>query len=240
MRLLHTTIPYAVSAQAALVDYPATNLITPEVAKPWRSSSGGFGEWTQAQRSGSSDMHLAVQGVGVDITGGNVTAGASSPSGSIGNIAGSIHADGTGRRKATIAVPAPNTYTRVAWFKNGTYYEVAALYLFATELQLPDALLRSEITTEYPQASVKLPNGTEFPVDRGPPRTRITLRWRRPRADDIEEVARIARAGICWLDLQNPDQPGWQWPVRCVSATLPRQLTHARQDEATLEFVEVV
>lgn len=238
MRLLHTTIPYTASASGSLPNYPASNLQTPEVEKPWRHSDILGSAWIQAQRSGSSAMHLALQSVEAGIPQ-QVSAGSASASTPVGTFAGAMHQDASRRSKGNIAVPTPNTFVRVS-MSGLQNFGVGALYLFATELQLPDALLRSEITTEYPQASVKLPNGTEFPVDRGPPRTRITLRWRRPRADDIEEVARIARAGICWLDLQNPDQPGWQWPVRCISATLPRQLTHALQDEATLEFVEVV
>lgn len=231
---LASVVPF--SEQAG---YPATNLLTPSVTRRWLATSASG--WFRAQRLASTGIHVGMQGLQNQCNNTYISTGATT---SVSPIPGAIvpaHTDGAGRRKGNLALPTANTYLVFNFLApGGVPCGLSSIYFFKSAIALPDALLRSETRIEYPQADIALPNGVQFPVDQGPPRTRITLRWRRPRANDIEEVARLARAGICWLDLENPDAPWMQWPVRFIGSSIGRQLSGAREDEATLEFVEVV
>ena len=238
MKLYYGNITYTSAASGADANYPHTNLLLPSVVRGWRATPPPTA-WVQATAASAAGYYFGIQAL-TGATGGSVLAGPFSPSTSYGTFA--VHSDGSGRTKAL--VPVFGMFGELTAFRltftGATAKSLGALYLFSDVLTLPDALLRSEVSTTYPQNDVSLPNGTQFTVDRGVPRARITLRWRRPRADDIEQVARIARAGICWLDMEVPEAPWLQWPVRLVQSSIPRQFTTASQDETTLEFLEVV
>lgn len=242
MILYHAPLAYAASASTSNPGYPASHLETPAVARPWMAGLGPSPWWIQASGIQNGPVYPALQGVSSGLSVSGMTAGTPNPPTTpiVGTLP--LHADAAGRRKG-IATAASDIYfvafnLRLSLSLVGGD-TIGAMYLFSKALALPDALLNAEVRVEYPQSMVSLPNGVRFPVDQGIPRTRITLRWRRPRAQDLLAVARLARAGICWLDLQNPDQPGWQWPVRCITPDHVLQVVAARQDEVNIEFVEV-
>ncbi len=242
MILYHTPVSYVATASASAVGRPPSNLESPMVARPWMPGGIGPSWWIRATGISTTPVWPALQGVSENTTVTSMAQGTALPP--AGSYSGSLplHADAGGRRKgivtdqSDIALGSLNIQFNLSTFAGES---IGALYLFSDALTLPDALLNSDIRVEYPQSLIELPNGVRFPVDQGIPRTRITLRWRRPRAQDLLAVARIARQGICWLDLQNPDQPGWQWPVRCITPDHVLQIAAARQDEATIEFLEV-
>lgn len=238
MKLLHNLIAYTPhSASSSAPNYPLANIATPSVARYWQAT-GTAASWVLVDK-GFTALYFGIS----DMPSGTVTGfQRGTTPGTLNPLFGSLplHTDGAGRRKGHSSLLSHlNTYFRIDFSASNPPVQIGALYAFTSVLSLPDALLRSEIRTDYPQTTINLPNGQSFVVEQGPPRARITLRWRRPRSQDLEEIARICRAGICWLDLENPDQPGWQWPVRYIGPSITRQLATASQDEITLEFEEV-
>lgn len=238
MKLYYGNITYTSAASGADANYPHTNLLLPSVVRGWRATPPPTA-WVQATAPTAAGYYLGIQAL-TGATGGSIMAGNFGPTSSYGTFAG--HSDGSGRTKALAPVFGLGFGTLTVFrltFAGATAKSLGALYLFSDVLTLPDALLRSEVATVYPQNEVSLPNGVNFVVDRGVPRAHVSLRWRRSRADDVEQVARIARAGICWLDLEIPNAPWMQWPVRLTQSSLQRQFATATQDEIALEFTEV-
>ena len=140
---------------------------------------------------------------------------------------------------AFFASPTLLGATAGAYSREPAVYEVGALYAFGSVLTLPtEPLIDSEIDFEYPQQTEKLPNGQQIVVSRGAPVATITLRFRPSASHVIEQVARIARAGITWLDLGVTARPDLQWPVRFVDDAHGRQFRGGR-DVVTLRFREV-
>ena len=123
--------------------------------------------------------------------------------------------------------------------KEPAAYEVGAVHAFGAVLTLEsEPLLESEIQHNYPQTTEQLPNGQTLVVSRGAPYAELSLRFRPTAGQDIEQIARIARAGICWLDLGVTARPELQWPVRMVEDTHARSF-QGGADVVTLRFREV-
>lgn len=121
-----------------------------------------------------------------------------------------------------------------------TRMELGAMYLFGASVALPiDPLIDSEIMHKYPQGKTDLENGQVITWQRGAPKTIIRLRFRAAANHDIEQIARIAQAGVCWLDLGIDTRRDLQWPVRFVEDSHTRVLTAPRREAVTLTFEEV-
>ena len=118
--------------------------------------------------------------------------------------------------------------------------ELGAMYAFANTLSLPvEPLIDSGVQYLYPQSAEKMPNGQTVTIARGAPRARITLKFRASAAQDIERIARIARAGLCWLDLGITTDRSLQWPVRYIEDSHSRDFTRPRREPVTLVFEEL-
>lgn len=242
-RLHHSPWPIdAVAATTAATGYPASNVLTSSVGKPWRSTS-------TATQNVDIDLGTARTAPVLTLQGPN-TAGCSVSYGSGSYTATNAGAqvlalDRHGRRKHSLALAGSVRYIRIVF--GGTapddgadHFELGAVAVFGSTLTLPEnPLLGAEASARYPQTRIELPNGQTFGIDRGVARQRLSLRFRSARTEDIEQLVRIARRGLGWLDLDVASNRELQWPVRHVEDEQARQLSQALQDEAAVILREV-
>lgn len=137
-------------------------------------------------------------------------------------------------------------------------YEVGAFFAFKQARVFPRKPLAGGVRVSYttPQADNVLLNQRPSPVSYGPPFASIELDFIVGRSptdayaaqigalsgdDDIESIARLARAGLCWLDLGIADKPWLSWPVRFLDAEYTRRHGNAgkKMDMVTLKFQEI-
>lgn len=242
-KLRHTAYPIAaVTATSAATGYPASNITVPSCGRPWRSTSTAAQNLDLDLGTSRSQVYLCVQGVNcasVTVQYGNASYTAST----LGALTASK--DRHGRRKFSVSIIGPLRYIRLAFSASApddsaAFYEAGAVFVFGESLTLPaDPLLGSEASAALPQTLVQLPNGFECAIDRGPARQRLGLRFRGARTDDLDELARRARAGTCWLDLDVAANRELQWPVRHTADSLQRSFSGASQDEASIPLIEV-
>ena len=242
-KLHHTVLPIdAVAATSAATGYPASNLLTPSVGKPWRSTS------TSGQNI-DIDLGTARTAPVIGIQGANA-ASCTLSYGSTGytdTSAGTqtLSLDRHGRRKASLALAGSVRYIRLVFGAaapddGAAYFQLGALHIFGSTLTLAEApLIGSDTAGNFPQTRIDLPNGNAFAIDRGSAWQRITLRFRPLRTVDMEEVQRKARAATCWLDLDDTASRELQWPVRSIEGEQGRSLARALQDELSIVLREV-
>lgn len=242
-KLHHTLIQASgVAASTSAAGFPVSNILLTPVRRPWRSTSTA---------ANSVDIDLGAVYVAPTIC--LQAPNAPTVTMSYGQVAYTTTNAGTqtlaldrhGRRKHSLSLVGNVRYVRInfgasAPDDSAAYYELGAVFPFATTLALPeDPLLGSEAVVQFAQERVQLPNGTRFPVERGAPRQQLSLRMRGQRTADLDQLTRRARAAVCWLDLDVAANRELQWPVRHDGDRAARSLARANQDESTLELVEV-
>lgn len=235
--IYHTPVDFTVySGSEDAPDFVAANLLVPSVRR--RFKAGGFGTVTLTMTFGSliPNVIVCIQDIAADCIIESVLVGTGS---------GDIYitppdapmADAAGRHKLSFVV-GPASFVEMDITPLGAEdVSIGAIFAMTESEDIPDALLSSETTVEWPQNLVELPNGNSIPVDRGPARTRLSLRYREPRGGDLERIARLARTGICWINMEL-DDTGQQYPVRFVRDFAARSL-RAMQDEVSIELLEV-
>lgn len=232
----HTPIEFTCYADVAEdPNYPATNLTTPGVRRRFRSASGGDEIIGIILPIGVTDGCVCVQDISPGVTINSIY------------VYGAGYAvtppvftlpDGAGRYKLSFVVEGATVVEINFGSPPGGEVSIGSIFFMTGTENIPDALLSPEASAQWPQNRIDLPNGTTIPVDRGPAHSRLNLRYREPRGGDIERIARLARDGICWIDMQLPDDPAQQYPVRCVSDSVTRTM-RATQDEVAIELIEV-
>lgn len=231
----------ALAATSAESAYPVSNLQTPAIRKPWRSTS-------TASQNVDIDLGSAVANPIICLQGCNASSitvsygTASYTTVSLGALATAQDRHGT--RRLSVSIPASARYVRLVFIGTpadaAAYWWGGALYVFGSTLALPDdPLLGSEVNARYPQSRVELPNGNRITIDRGAPRQQINLRFRTSRVTDIDALTRAVRSGLCWLDLGIDSNRELQWPVMMDSDTAPRTLSRADQDDTSIALLEV-
>lgn len=241
--ILHTG-PLTLSALAATSAesaYPSSNLLTPAIRKPWRSTSTATQNIDIDLGSAIANPVICLQGCNASSL--TVSYGtASYTTVSLGAL--STAQDRHGTRRLSVSIPASARYVRLVF--SGTpsdaaaYWWGGALYVFGSTLTLPDdPLLGSEANARYAQSRLELPNGNRIIIDRGAPRMQINLRFRTARNTDIDALTRAVRAGPCWLDLGVTGNRELQWPVMIDSDTAPRTLARADQDDTSVALLEL-
>lgn len=240
-KLHHTSIPIAaITATSSAAGYAAANMRIPGVGHHWRSTSTGVQEIDIDLGAVYTAPVLCLQGVsemgtiGVDWGEAGLTV----------SVELGASKDRHGRCKASQATSGNVRYLRITLatsiLDGKAYYELGAVHVFDATLTLPqNPLLGSEANPILPQTLIQLPNGFEAVIERGPARQRLGLRFRGARTDDLDELARRARAGTCWLDLDVAANRELQWPVRHTADSLQRSFSGASQDEATIPLLEV-
>lgn len=236
--------------------YPVGNTTYTAIKRPWLSSVSGNGvndDWIEHDYGSTKAvaaicLQSCLQGSGSVLVG--TTTPPATTYGTIGST--TVVMSGNGIRKGSFVGAASARYVRVDFANasnaratdvfaayGASLMELGALYVFASTIDLPvQALIDSSISYEYPQTRSQLANGSESTIARGAPYTTISLKFRPGAAHDIEKIARLARAGLCWLDLGSTTRPWLQWPVRFSEPSHDRQFSGGR-DQVSLSFREV-
>lgn len=258
--LLHYSLfaPSAFSSlRTATPGYEAANTAATPIRKPWVSdvpANGVNDDWVQHDYGANkSIVAIAVQSC-LQGSGSILHGTTSIPATNYGTISAStVGMGGNGIRKGSWVASVSARYVR-ADFTNaseargaGVYatylnalMELGALYCFGASIALPvEPLIDSDIEYAYPQQLEKLPNGQEVQIDRGAPTARIRLRFKAGATHDIEKIARLARAGLCWLDLGIASAPELQWPVRFIDDKHTRSWVRPRREPVNLTFKEI-
>lgn len=242
-KLHHTLRPIsAAAATTAATGYPASNVAGFEVGKPWRSTSTASNNLDIDLGSAASGTVLCIQHANAATC---VVSHGSAAYTTVNDGTQTLHMDRHGRRKLSLALSGSTRYVRIVFGAaspddGAAYFEVGSVQCYGATLTLPsDPLLGSEANVRYAQTGVELPNGQAFALARGVARQQLPLRFRTLRTADVQQLTRIARAGLCWLDLDITASRELQWPVRHIADTQNRQFAKAFQDEAAIDLREV-
>lgn len=239
----HTALsPSTATASTAATGYAATNALTTAVGKPWRSTTTA-GSTTLIIDLGSSK---AVAAVAVNhINASSVTVHADN-SATPTTLKGTLtsYADGQGRRKGLLAFSATVRYIMLTFSGTPTdaaaYWTAGSVYVFSTAAALPrDPLFGSDQSIDWPQIAQRLPNGSTLRIDRGTSRMAVRLRFSARITDDVESLARYARAGAVWLDLGLPSAQWCQWPLTHADDGITRQWSGHNREPITLPLLEL-
>jgi hypothetical protein len=248
-KLHHTLRNLAsVTATSAAANYAATNVRESPVDKPWRSTSNALQNLDIDLGGSFAVVAVAVQGTNAPSF--TVLAdGSNPPTTARGTL--TLATDNTGRRKGILEFAATVRYIRlqipatsVVADDNGTvqsYYEVGAVYVFGATLNLPRDPIYGSSSMEavFPQTSVDLANGQNVTSNDGAPYVEPTLGFSTRSDQDVEKAARLARLGVCWLDLGITSERHRQWPVRHVLPRLVRRVTRVNGEQVELKLREI-
>jgi hypothetical protein len=241
--------PSSWSATSTKTGYSASNAATTGIRRPWASNATGAQQLIADLGSSKTIRGLAVQSCPVSAVAAYVD-NIATPTTDRGDITPAQASHGIYRGLLAMNVSA--RYAS-AYFDSptllganaGVYsvepavYEVGAMYAFGAVMDLPvEPLIDSDIDAVWPQSNERLPNGAETVITRGAPFVRINMRFRPSASHDIEKIARIARAGLCWLDLGVAARPELSWPVRWVDDNAQRRFSGGR-DQVSLSFREI-
>lgn len=233
-----------------------TNVQTPNIDRPYTWAAGSDDGLDLDVGVGSADIYaLALTGCNFA----NFTLyndWSSDPGGTIGGLGGGVLRGGplgeqryrgslagfsggplsSGFSRLRIQVDAGTPRT------DGSFiYRIGAVYVFGAAF-LPTAQARTPIQVAHPRPKVvdRLDNGQRVASLTGAPFAEIALDMIPTAADDVEKIARLAEAGICWLDLGNPSRRELQWPVRFFGDGTTRVVNPAAaKDRVSLTLSEV-
>lgn len=236
--------PSGLTATSAASGYSASNADTYAIGRPWRSTSTAAND---LQANFSLQTLRGVMAQDTNIAAPSVYYIASGGGSVLLSAPGVPPAEPNGRRKILV----PCNVSAQGWklsaasatpTDGASFHSVGALYAWGAVLSLPvDPLIGSRIRRARPRVQSDLANGQQSDAKTGPAYTRaITLRFRVPAGADLEQIERLADAGVCGLDLGIASRRDLCWPVVCRMASIDRAMTRAAQDEVELEFLEVV
>jgi hypothetical protein len=118
-------------------------------------------------------------------------------------------------------------------------WRIGCLYPFASSLSLPkDPLFGgSSLESNFPQNLVQLDNDIEIRDTTGPSFARITLDYSGAATDPLTALARRARLGVCWINL---NVGALQFPVRHNEPKITRKLQAYNRELVTFMLKEEV
>lgn len=221
--LLHTARgATAATASTSAASYPATNAPLIPILREWRSTTTGA-SWVQLDL-GASIVVAAVAVNACNFASCTVQADNNvTPVTGRGTITTGV--DRQDRRKGSLvfAAPAAVRYIRFtiaagAPSDGAAFWRVGAAFPFGAVLTLPRDPLYGSSGVDWitPQQRAELGNGITEAWDTGVPRAEMALQFRGRETDDVEEVRRRARAGLCWFDFGLAADRGMQFPVRNI------------------------
>lgn len=239
----------SVTATSAASGYAAANVRESMVDKPWRSTSNALQNLDIDLGSSRSVVAVCVQGTNAPSLTVFADPTPNPPTTNRGTL--TLSQDNNARRKGILEFAASVRYIRlqmpatsVVADDDGTvqnYYWIGAVYVFEATLTLPRDPLYGQSTIQHlrPQTSIDLDNGQNVTSNDGAPISLIQLGFSGRSDQDIERAARLARLGICWLDLGIASERWRQWPVRETSETADRRITRINGEQVELRFREI-
>ncbi|HPG95111.1 MAG TPA: hypothetical protein PLR28_11195, partial [Dokdonella sp.] len=209
--------PTTATASSAAASYAATNALLRPVLREWRSTTTGA-SWLQL------DLGASLSVTGVALSGANFSSctiladNSATPTTNRGTLTTAL--DKQDRRKGSLAFAATVRYIRFNLgagtpLDGAAYWSIGSGYAFAGALSLlRDPLYGgSSVDWTKPQQRNDLPNGVIETWATGADRAEIALQFAGRETEDIEEIVRRARAGVCWFDFGLAAERGMQWPV---------------------------
>lgn len=247
-RLAYNPIAAATAtASSAAAGYPATNVLTGQVLKPWRSTSLANTEYIIIDLGSNYLLNGAILAVSAtNLATATVYADMSNPpTTSRGTITPAL--DAQNRGKASLSLTATVRYIKIvassgAPTDGSAYWSIGPVDVFNNTLafQRDPIFGESSLETNTPQTSVTLDNGKIVRDGTGPSFITPTLNFSGGSNDDHEQIAMLARAGLCWLDLGITSNRGLQWRVKHYEAKTMRKLTAFNRESVQIQLKEEV
>lgn len=242
-RMYHTLLAASTATGfSAAIGYPATNAITTPVDKQYRTTGTSASEYLILDLGSSK----AISAVGINhcnfATASMFADNAANPSTARGTL--TTYVDHQGRRKGSLEFSATARYIKFQMPGSGTtdgasYFFFGFAAPFASAIDLPrDMLFGLPLDHRTPQIAVQLANGQEVVVDTGAAYTEIAAKFAPRASDDIEQVKRLARAGVVWLNLNLTGQEYRQWPVKSTAPASRRTIERPNREPVDLPLRE--
>lgn len=238
--------PSTATASSAAAGYPATNVLLGKVLKPWRSTTAGSSENIIIDLGSNlplSNATLAISATNM-LTAAIYADTANPPTTLKGTIL--FSKDVTGRYKQSLSLTGTIRYIKIlpigSPFDGAAYWSIGPVDVFASELAFArDPLFgESSLDANLPQTMVTLDNGIIVRDQTGPSFMTPTLNFTGGSTDNHEEIAMLARAGLCWLDLGITSNRGLQWRVRHYEPKVTRKLSAFNRETVQIALKEEV
>ena len=235
------------TASSAAAGYPATNVLTGQVLKPWRSTSLANTEYIIIDLGAIRLLNGAILAVSAtNLATATVYADSSNPpTTSRGTITPAL--DAQNRGKASLALTGLIRYIKIlassgSPIDGAAYWSIGPVDVFVNTLAFPrDPIFgESSLDTNTPQTSVTLDNGKIVRDSTGPSFMTPTLTFSGGNGDDHEQIAMLARSGLCWLDLGIATNRGLQWRVMHYDPKITRKLTAYNRESVQIALKEEV
>ena len=216
--------PTVFSATTSQAGYPATNLGSESILKPWRAAALGAEDVAlqlpavaMIQTFALHDVNFAAATIEKSVDGAVwVAVGAMT-----------TYADRHGRRRGVITINTAGQKAvrfRIAAGASTdglAYWRAGAGYLFGSVVNVGAAVEYGyRVRTRRPRVAVEMVNGDVATAVTGANVDRIELNFPRQDTESVDEIIQRASAGTCWMDMVRSNYPEQQWPVRCVDADI--------------------
>jgi len=234
--------PGSVRTATEQAGYPASNVLLGKVGRPWKGLGHGtaflivdLGASKYVDTFAANNGNLVEVGIRYDDTGAFTSLIQTTTGGT----------DKQGRWKASFQIKDTFRYLQLTMIASGLptdgddVWSLSSLFFFANSLSLARDPLFGESATDvnFPQSRVDLDNGSTVKDDTGPSFMTPTLQFSGGRDDDHEQLVRLTRAGLCWLNY-NDGNPGDQWPVRHVDPKITRKLAAFNRESVQVSLKE--
>lgn len=230
------------TATTEAVGYPASNLGSESLAKPYRATGAGATDIVLQLAAPATIQTLFLH---------DVNFAAATIAKSVDGVAwvpvGELdtYADRHGRRRGVLILAAAGQLSVKMSIAAGAtgdglgYWRAGAAYLFGA-MAAPSALPSYGYTvrTRRPRVSVDLPNGRTAAASTGPNVDRVELTLDRQSIELADDLVQRTTAGTCVLDLELSRYPEQLWPVRCVEQDLSENFRAKVLSSIVLPFSE--
>lgn len=245
MKLYHSKLtPIAYAATTAQAGYPANNLGSDSVSLPWRATGVVENTVTLTLGAVATMQLLALH----DVNFATCTVEKSVDGAAWVNVGAlNTYSDRGGRRRGSIVIAAAGQLAVRFRIAAGVttdglgYWRAGAAHLFTFEASVgvvPEYGYR--VRTKRPRVVTALRNGRTPTASTGASIDRIELRFGRRRATELlDYVIQLPTTGTCFLNLELPDYPEQQWPVRLLEEDIEETFDAKKLSTTNVPFTEV-
>lgn len=232
--------PSTVTASSAAANYQATNVMEPEVLKPWRSTVTTLS--SIIIDLGSSKAVTAVALNAVNFASCTVYAdNTATPTTNRGTLTTGV--DKQGRYKGALEFSATVRYIKFE-IAAGTpvdgaaFWSIGAADVYALTTTLArDPLYGASVQFNTPRVGDQLPNGKAVKANIGASYAMIELPFSATASQDVEALKRLAQAEPCWLNLGVTAD--LQWPITCLDDSSTRRLDRYNRETTSFRLKEL-
>lgn len=233
----------AVTTTDTQAGYPGSNLSTESLGRPWYAADAGaktvvidLGASKAIDSLFTHDVNFASAPVSWSTD--NVTYSAPATL--------TTYSGRHGRRRGRVSVGATMRYLKIA-IAGGTpsdglaYWRVGAAYVFSSKVSpAAQGNYPSKVTTYRPRVSTTLANHIAAVATTGNNIDVIEFSVPRFNAESADDFIQRAAAGSIVLDLEEPNYPEQQWPVRLLVDNIAETFDSTLHSSMPLSFQEIV